>query len=202
MKKIIFLSVAMWMSFYLKAQENQPTINFMLTGGGNFSQLLTDSVDQTKARIGYQLEGMLRYGSSFFVQGGVALFGMSSQLIDASDTLGLINTGQNVDEKVDVRFIHIPIQLGYKLFSSSDGSSSLWIAAGGYVDQIFDVDMGSGALDIEDFRKTSMGVIGTAGLDLWVLTLKLSYHHGLTPIFKADKNSMKYSIAFSVGIKL
>lgn len=193
----------LFLVFWLNANsQQQTTLNFILTAGGNLSQLLTDSVSETKARIGYQLEGMLRYGASFFIQGGLALMGMSSQIIDASDTLGLINTGQNIDEKVDIRFIHIPVQLGYKLFSSSDGSSSFWIAAGGNVDQIFDVEMNSGALNIDDFRKTSFGINATVGIDMWFLTFKLSYIHGITPILKADDNSIKYSIAFSLGVKL
>lgn len=195
--KMVFL-----VSWFIAYPQQETTYNFMLTAGGNLSQLLTDSVSETKARVGYQLEGMLRYGASFFIQGGLALMGMSSQIVDASDTLGLINTGQNIDEKVDIRFLHIPLQLGYKLFSSSDGSSSFWIAVGGNVDQIFDVDMGSGALDIDNFRKTSFGINATAGIDMWFLTFKLSYIHGLTPILKADDKSMKYSIAFSMGIKL
>jgi hypothetical protein len=202
MKKLVYLFMIMVISSSLVAQEEDgPKMSFGVYGGGNISKLLTDSVTDSQARIGYQYGGFVRYGGSFFVQGDVALFAMSSQLVDAADTTQLPGSTEDIEEKIDIQFIHVPLQLGYKILSSPDGSSAIWVAAGGYVDQIFKVKPNMLGLSKDDFKTTSLGWVATAGLDLWLITFKLSYQYGLTPVYKVDDQSMKYTVSFSAGIK-
>jgi len=202
MKKLLFTLVITVLSFQLMAQvETGAKFSFGAFGGGNVSKLLSDSVSGSEARIGYQLGGFVRYGGSFFVQADVAFFAMSSQIVDAADTTQLPGIISDVKERIDIQSIHVPIQAGYKILSSPDGTSALWIAAGGYVDQIFKVKTNILGLTKDDFKTTSFGLVATAGLDLWLLTFKLSYQHGLTPIFKVDDKSMKYTLSLSAGIK-
>jgi hypothetical protein len=204
MKKLISSFIILFSVIFTSAQSSDENkrINFGLYGGGNISQLLTDSVSETKARIGYQAGAFIRYGEKLFIRGDVAMFGMSSMLIDANDTLGLIQIGMtDIEDKIDLQFIHVPVQLGFKLFQSPDGSSSFWIAAGAYMDQIYNVKDNDLGISMNDFEKTSFGAIGSAGFDLWFLTFQLNYHHGLSPIFKLDDQSMKYTLSFSAGVK-
>lgn len=204
MRKILICIAACFLSFHLFAQtvdDPQRRTTFGVYAGGNVSQLLTDSVSDTKARIGYQYGAFLRYGGSLFVRGDIALHSMSSQLVDAADTATIIGGTGELEDKIDIQYIHVPVQIGYKLISSPDGTSAVWIAAGAYFDQIYKVKTNDLLLTKEDFNTSSFGVMGTAGLDLWVLTFQLGYHYGLTPIFKNDDQSMKYSLVFSAGIK-
>lgn len=202
MKKLLYLFMIMVISSSLAAQEDEaPKMSFGAYAGGNISKLLTDSVSDTQARIGYQYGIFVRYGGSFFVQGDVALFGMSSQIVDAADTTQLPDSTDDIEEKIDIQFIHVPIQLGYKIISSPDGSSAIWVAAGGFLDQIYKVKPNMLGLTKDDFKTTSFGWVATAGLDLWLITFKLSYQYGLTPVYQIDDQSMKYTLSFSAGIK-
>lgn len=169
--------------------------------GGNVSSLLTDSLSNTKARIGYQYGGFFRYGNKVFFSTDIALYSMSSQLVDATDTALIIGGANTIEDKIDLQFLHFPIHVGYKIFKSPDGTSAVWISAGAYLDQIFKVKLNDLGLAKSDFRTTSFGLVGSAGIDLWFLTFQLNYHHGLTPIFKVDDNSLKYNVSFSAGIK-
>lgn len=202
MKKLIFISLIVFTAVGVFSQsEDSRRSTFGAYIGGNISQLLTDSVSESSARIGYQYGAFFRYGGNFFIRGDVALFAMSSRLVDATDTLQIIGVLPEIEDKIDIQFIHIPVQLGVKIFHSPDGTSALWIAAGGYLDQIYNVKNNQLGLTKSDFKTTSFGVLGTVGIDLWFLTFQLSYQHGLTPIFKIDDQSMKYNLSISAGLK-
>jgi hypothetical protein len=202
MKRII-ISFLLLLMCYCSFSQNEKSgqTNFGLYAGGNVSQLLTDSVTNTKARIGYQYGAFVRYGNNFFIRGDVGLFSMSSQLIDAADTLQIISGMSQIEDKIDIQYIHIPILLGIKLFKSPDGTSSVWLAAGGYLDQIYKVKPNDLNLIKSDFNTTSTGISLSAGLDLWFLTFQIGYNRGLTPMFKIDDQSLKYSVFFSAGLK-
>ncbi len=202
MNRFLLIATLALLPYYVFSQSDDVRkMSFGVYGGGNISQLLTDSVNDTKARIGYQYGAFIRYGGNFFLRGDVALFAMSSQLVDANDTTQIIGIIPEIEDKIDIQFIHIPVQLGLKIFHSPDGTSALWVAAGGYIDQIYNVKNNQLGLTKQDFNTTSFGVLGTAGLDLWFLTFQLSYQHGLTPIFKMDDQSVKYNLSLSAGIK-
>lgn len=202
MNRFLLIATLALLPYYVFSQSDDVRkMSFGVYGGGNISQLLTDSVNDTKARIGYQYGAFIRYGGNFFLRGDVALFAMSSQLVDANDTTQIIGIVPEIEDKIDIQFIHIPVQLGLKIFHSPDGTSALWVAAGGYIDQIYNVKNNQLGLTKQDFNTTSFGVLGTAGLDLWFLTFQLSYQHGLTPIFKMDDQSVKYNLSLSAGIK-
>jgi len=202
MRRIIsgFLFLLLF-QYGISQDQGSGKTNFGLYAGGNVSQLLTDSVTNTKARIGYQYGAFFRYGNSFFVRGDVGLFSMSSKLIDAADTLQIISGITQIEDKIDIQYIHIPVLLGVKLFKSPDGTSSVWLAAGGYLDQIYKVKPNDLNLARSDFNTTSMGMSFSAGLDLWFLTFQVGYNRGLTPMFKIDDQSLKYTVFFSAGVK-
>ncbi len=184
----------------LNAQEqNIRKTNFGIYAGLNGSKLVSDSALQTKMRIGFQFGGFFRYGNNVFIRGDVAKFGMSSSLVDAGDTSLIVNPG--LEDLIDIHFIHIPLQLGFKIFHSPDGTSALWIAGGGYLDQIYKVKENQFGLLKSDFKTTSLGIISSAGFDLWFMTFQMTYQRGFTQILKMDEESLKYSLTFSVGIK-
>ncbi len=203
MKKSIFFIAVLFAVFSVFSQSDDARkTTFGLYAGGNVSKLLTDSVDDTKARVGYQFGAFFRYGGSLFFRGDVSMHAMSSKLVDTPDTMSvIIGNVTPIEDQVDIFYIHVPLQVGYKLLSSPDGTSALWIAAGGYFDQIYQVKDNDLGITKGDFKTSSFGVLGTVGLDLWILTMQLNYHHGLTPIFQTDDESMKYTLAFSLGIK-
>jgi hypothetical protein len=203
MKKIFYTILILGFSLHIFSQSDESK-RTVIGGylGGNVSQLLTDSLTDTGARIGYQFGGFIRFGGDFFVRGDISLFSMSSQLVETPDTMSVITGGyDDIEDKIDIEYIHVPVQIGYKLFSSPDGTSAFWVAAGAYVDQIYKVKPNDLNLVKGDFNTTSYGLLATAGLDLWVLTLHLNYQYGMSPIFKNDDQSLKYTFSFSLGVK-
>jgi hypothetical protein len=197
--RIIFLNI-IFLTLSVYSQNDQVRKSaFGIYAGFNGSQLLSDSALETKMRIGYQYGAFFRLGNQVFLRGDIALFAMSSKRVDVNDTTLIINP--ELEDIIDINFLHIPVQLGFKIFSSPDGTSSLWIAGGGYLDQIYRVKPNQFGLAKSDFKTTSLGILGTVGLDLWFLTFQMSYQYGMTPILKIDDESLKYSLSFSVGIK-
>lgn len=203
MKKIVIILLPCLLFFqtHLKAQENNADMTtFGVYAGFNGSKLLSDTTLQTKMRIGYQYGGFFRYGNNVFLRGDLAMFAMSSKLIDAGDTSLIVNN--NLDDLIDINYIHIPVQIGFKIFHSPDGTSAIWFAGGGYLDQIYKVKPNQFGLLKQDFKTTSLGLLASAGLDLWFVTFQLTYQYGMTQLLKADDQSLKYTLSFSVGIKL
>lgn len=171
--------------------------NIGIYAGPNVSQLLSDEYKDTKARIGYQYGAYIQHGKRFFLRSELAIYSMSSKIYAIDTTL--INP--NIKDVVDLQFVHIPSQFGINLFKAPAKILVIWISGGAYLEQIFNISENELNLGFEDFNSFSYGFLGTAGVDIGILSMQLSYQQGKRPIFKDDKESQKYTIALSFGLK-
>jgi hypothetical protein len=171
--------------------------NIGIYAGPNLSQLLSDNYKDTKARIGYQYGAYIQHGKRFFLRSELAIYSMSSKIYSIDTNL----IKPNIQDVVDLQFVHIPSQFGINIFKAPAKIIVIWISGGAYLEQIFNISENDLNLDFEDFNSFSYGLLGTAGVDIGILSMQLSYQQGKRPIFKKDDQSQKYTIALSFGLK-
>ena len=199
-KSFLFASLII-LSTILQAQTEgsggkSSSLTLGFQGGLNVSKFQTelDSTD-VSARIGWQCGMTLRYGNTFFIQGNLEL-GQSSVELVTPDT-ALIN----VQSKVYRTFMSVPVMLGYKVFKSDDGSSSVRLMAGMEASAILNTKVDEDLVYIEkdDFEPYSVYAVGGIGMDLWFLRLDLGLHYGLTPMIQGDETSKNVMGTFNIG---
>lgn len=202
MKLRTFLFTALLFSAtVLSAQtESSSTKSSSLTlgfqGGLNVSKFQTelDSTD-VSARIGWQGGMMLRYGGSFFIEGHLELGQSSVELVTPDTAL------MNIKSKVYRTFMSVPVMLGYKVFKSEDGSSSVRLMAGMEASAILKTKVDENLFYVEqdDFEPYSVYAVGGIGMDLWFLRVDLALHYGLTPMLQGDETSKNVMGTFNLG---
>lgn len=187
--------------FNVSSQSLLPEIRKTRIGvyaGPNLSQLLSDNYKDTRARIGYQYGAYIQHGKRFFLRNELAMYSMSSKLFTIDTSL----VTPNNFGVIDLKFVHIPAQFGVRVFKAPAKILVIWLSAGGYLEQIYKISDNNLNLDFGDFNTFSYGLIGSVGVDLSIFSFQLSYKQGKRPIFKKDNNSLKYTLAFSFGIKI
>lgn len=171
---------------------------FGFHGGINTSKFgteFTDSADVT-ARIGWQAGAMVRYGNRFFGQAKLELCSSTSQMVGPDTSL------VNIETKLDRNYIQVPVMLGYKLFQSPDGKSSLNLSAGmeGTALLKIAIDENLFYFTEDDFEPFSWSIITQVGFELWFVRFDLGYHYGLTPLLATDDQSLNRMLTFNLGI--
>lgn len=194
---LMFASVAI-----LNAQTETNTgskLNVGIHGGINISKFQTelDSTD-VSGRPGGQVGISFRYGRRFFIQGDFDLFMTTSQLIHVDTSLANIDIKSTVNRSM----ISIPVTLGYKLFSSSDGKAALYIAAGMEASSVLRTKLDANAfyLNKNDFQPFAFGSKASIGAEFFFLHVDLSFHWGLTPLLETDSKSYNRMVSLNIGI--
>lgn len=202
MRKIFFLLI-MSTGLSLMAQDPVSTTPvsrffFGFHAGVNTSRFgteFTDSAD-VSSRVGWQAGAMVRYGNRFFVQSKLELASSTSQMIGPDTSL------INIETKLNRNYIQIPLMLGYKLFQSPDGKSSLNFSGGIEGTALLKAAMDENLFYVteNDFEPFSWSAIAQLGFDLWFLRLDLGFHYGLTPMLSTDDKSLNRMLTFNLGV--
>lgn len=164
--------------------------------GLTLSRLTTDEIiDQSEARVGTDLGVSFRFGKRFHFYPGVYWKRWSSDLVVlGSDTLGAANF------TLDVQSIQVPARLGYnivngELFKLRFNGGPAWT-------RVFNLESDPNdpeAWNIEDFNKNIWSWQAGLGIDLWFLTLDLTYDQGINTMFiEGDAENRMLSLEIGV----
>ena len=151
----------------------------------------------TRARVGYTFGGNLRVGGKAYVAPGVYLQRTNIQLTQ-KDTL----TAGNIQDVVGVTSVHVPLLLGVNLSSNANGPGlGLRLFGGPSLTVVSKVASNDFGITKDDFKSSSVGVQGGAGLDLAVLTFDVSYEASLGKVLK-NSDAKQQTVRATVGIKI
>jgi hypothetical protein len=154
------------------------------------------------------LSGRLGYQAGFFVRGGGRLYGQIGAEYFASSsnyfTAGSGQSAASIQDQINIKYVQVPVYIGYKLVESDRGISAIRLQVGlEYANQI-----GSDANrfgDLNDFRIKSgtFNGLGQLGFDAGPVFLDLTYHHGFSDAVSGTgfNGSQRRIVSASVGFK-
>ncbi|MBC3786379.1 PorT family protein [Spirosoma utsteinense] len=154
------------------------------------------------------LSGRLGYQAGFFVRGGGRLYGQIGAEYFASSsnyfTAGSGQTAASIQDQINIKYVQVPVYIGYKLVESDRGISAIRLQVGlEYANQI-----GSDANqfgDLNDFKIKSgtFNGLGQLGFDAGPVFLDLTYHHGFSDAVSGTgfNGSQRRILSASVGFK-
>jgi hypothetical protein len=173
-----FLLTAWLLLVCLRPAVSQIVLNPQV--GLNASTLSTEpeGVD-AGARLGYHYGGYVRLGGRVFLQPGVFVVRVGTEL----KSKGEINPFdlEEFTEGVDLSAVHVPALLGVDVYRGS--GSTLRINGGIAVTFVGDVKDNALGLDDAGVEKVLIGARGGIGVDVGYLTLDLDFERGLTNLF-------------------
>ena len=159
-----------------------------------FSISEDEAIMESDAAVGSEFGLFGRIGETFYVQ---------PELNFVSNKVFLEQGIQNatVNDGVVVRYMRFPVYLGYKTTYEGVGISHLRFMAGPSF--AYALGVNDNALNIKrnDVRNAQFAFNGGAGIDVWLLSFDLIYHHSFSTFLNHDKAEGKgRSIALSAGI--
>jgi len=189
MKKIILGFAAMLFCVQFSQAQLLPSLKLGIKGALNFSSLKSDGKWlNSDTKTGYQIGVWGRVGA--------AGFHVQPELYYSQKKAGFKDEDGENGEAV-LKSMDLPILLGTKI---GLGPLGVRIQAGPVFSFAQDgkVDFKS-ATDIDNYKKSSTGIIGGIGADIRNFTVDLRYEHGLSNISQNSDKSQKVSM-WSVGI--
>ncbi|GAA4142987.1 hypothetical protein GCM10022216_24500 [Sphingobacterium kyonggiense] len=189
MKKIILGFAAMLFCVQFSQAQLLPSLKLGIKGALNFSSLKSDGKWlNSDTKTGYQIGVWGRVGA--------AGFHVQPELYYSQKKAGFKDEDGENGEAV-LKSMDLPILLGTKI---GLGPLGVRIQAGPVFSFAQDgkVDFKS-ATDIDNYKKSSTGIIGGIGADIRNFTVDLRYEHGLSNISQNSDRSQKVSM-WSVGI--
>ncbi|MGV6946151.1 porin family protein [Sphingobacterium kyonggiense] len=189
MKKIILGFAAMLFCVQFSQAQLLPSLKLGIKGALNFSSLKSDGKWlNSDTKTGYQIGVWGRVGA--------AGFHVQPELYYSQKKAGFKDEDGENGEAV-LKSMDLPILLGTKI---GLGPLGVRIQAGPVFSFAQDgkVDFKS-ATDIDNYKKSSTGIIGGIGADIRNFTVDLRYEHGLSNISQNSDKSQKVSM-WSIGI--
>ena len=161
--------------------------------GVNSARLTDDPGDwKHNSRWGYQLGLNLRIGDAFYIQPGAHYMKWGHELQGPKD---VIDDPREVIDNVDINGLHFPVLIGVKL----GGGLDLRLNAGGAVTIVTSVGDNEFGIEKEDFNSTIFGAIAGVGIDIFIVSVDLTYELGLTKLYK-DQDVKKNVFRLTAGL--
>ncbi|SFC29893.1 hypothetical protein [Spirosoma endophyticum] len=156
-----------------------------------------------------KLTGRLGYQAGFFVRGGGRLFGqIGAEYFASSSNYFVQGSGQsasNIKDQIDIKYIQVPVYIGYKLVESDRGISAVRVQLGlEYANQIGSSSNSFGNLNNLEFKKGTFNGLGQLGFDAGPFFLDLTYHYGFSDVIAQNTGfatSQRRILSASVGFK-
>lgn len=193
MKNLIALLIFVLLCFSAQAQ-----LKFGAQVGLTAFKLTEEQAFQdSDIELGLLMGGKIRYGETVFIQPEINWTRKVTEV-----TTKTVVFEDNATEKLGFQTISVPVMIGYKLFSSADGTSSVRLMAGPSFDFLLQVNDNDLKLGKTDFSTANIGIDAGVGLDLWFLTFDLRYGYGLTQFLDRDEDLRSRVVTLSAGIIL
>lgn len=151
----------------------------------------------TSGRVGWSLGGNIRLGEKAYIAPGV-YFQRTNIQLSQKDT---VSTG-TIEDIVGVQSVHLPLLVGVNMSTNPNGPGLGFRLFGGPALTIVNkVDSNKFGITKDDYKSTSVGIQGGAGLDLAVLTFDVSYEAALGKVLK-NSDAKQQTLRAAIGFKL
>lgn len=163
--------------------------------GVNLFNISNDpSVIESDAAVGTEFGFFGRIGERFYIQ---PEFNFVSNKVFLEQNL----PNRDENDGVVVRYIRTPVYLGYRTTYDGRGISHLRFMAGpsfAYAVNVNDNELG---IQRRNVRNAQFAINGGVGIDFWVLSFDLLYHHSFSTFLNYDNAEGKgRSISLSAGL--
>ena len=160
----------------------------------------TDTEGDLSGRLGYQLGFFVRGGGRLYGQIGAEYFASSSNYF----TTGSGQSAASIQDQINIKYIQVPVYIGYKLVESDRGISAVRLQVGlEYANQIGSDANQFGSLDGFRVRNGTFNGLGQLGFDAGPVFLDLTYHYGFSDAVSGTglNGSQRRIASASVGFK-
>ncbi|GAB3895234.1 PorT family protein [Spirosoma agri] len=180
---------------------------FGIYAGLNTTKFKGEAVNPTGGND--KLTGRLGYQAGFFVRGGGRLFGqIGAEYFASSSNYFVAGSGQSasdIKDRIDLKYIQVPVYIGYKLVESDRGISAVRLQLGvEYANRIGSSSNSFGNLNNLEFKNGTFNGLGQLGFDAGPVFLDLTYHYGFSNTIAQNNGfagSARRILSASVGFK-
>ena len=181
-------------------KNDYKNFTFGIYTGANSTRFEGEGVDGNalKGRLGWQFGAFVRGGGRLYGQLGAEYLTSSSDFYQSGD-------GASVDDitsQIDLRYIHVPAYIGFKLAESKRGVSAVRLQLGAE----FATPVGNNSnkefgFERSDFQNATLTGLANLGFDAGPLFVDVVYHYGFADILKEQNNSKRRILGVNVGLK-
>ncbi len=168
---------------------------------GVYAGLNTTKFKGESTNTGGDVSGRLGYQAGFFVRGGGRLFGQLGAEYFASSsnyfTKGDGQTVANIQDQIDIKYVQIPVYIGYKLLESDRGISAIRLQVGLEYANRISSSSGKFNLTNAEIKSGTFNGLGQLGFDIGPLLIDLTYHYGLSDSIKNPVTGSTGSTGFA-----
>ncbi len=168
---------------------------FGIYAGANFSRFVNEPIPDGAYRAGYQVGLYGRSGGTVFGQLGLEYRTSTSNLV-RSGAGQPAQTVREVRGQIDQQFVAIPAYVGVRIGSAL----GLRLQAGAELSALIRHPNNAFGLNNDDFRRTILGGLLGAGINLGPLTLDAVYNYGLQNVFEGADTKRRL-IAVNLGLR-
>lgn len=177
-------------SYNTNARPNETKVDYKNFAYGIYAGLNTTKFDGESfdangdakgltGRLGYQLGFFVRGGGRLYGQIGAEYFASSSNYFTSTTVTG--QPVNNIQDQINIKYIQVPVYVGFKLVESDRGISSVRIQAGlEYANRIGSDANKFGSLNNFKLKSGTFNALGQIGFDAGPAFLDLTYHYGLS----------------------
>ena len=155
-----------------------------------------------------KLTGRLGYQAGIFVRGGGRVYGQIGAEYFASSsnyfTAGSGQTVKNISDQIDIKYIQVPVYIGYKLTESDRGISAVRVQVGVEYANRISSNSNSFNLSNSEIKSGTFNGLGQLGFDAGPVFLDLTYHYGFSNSITQNTgfaSSARRILSASVGFK-
>lgn len=190
-----------------RAKKGYKNFVFGIYAGLNSTKFKGEALNATGGNDG-KLTGRLGYQAGFFVRGGGRLYGQVGAEYFASSsnyfTAGQ-GTAASIKDQINIKYIQVPVYIGYKLVESDRGISAVRLQLGlEYANQIGSDANQFGTLNNFQLKNGTFNGLGQLGFDAGPIFLDLTYHYGFSDAIQQNTGfagSQRRIVSASVGFK-
>ncbi len=190
-----------------KPKKDYKNFVFGLYVGLNTTKFKGEALDANGSSS--SLTGRLGYQAGFFVRGGGRLYGqIGAEYFASSSNYFVAGSGQsasNIKDQINIKYIQVPVYIGYKLTQSDRGISAVRVQVGlEYANQIGSTANQFGNLNNLEIKSGTFNGLGQLGFDAGPIFLDLTYHYGFSNAIQQNTGfagSQRRILSASVGFK-
>lgn len=168
---------------------------FGVYGGVNFSRFVNEPIPDGAFRAGYQVGVYGRSAGTVFGQLGLEYRTSTSNLVRRGAGQPT-QTVREVRGQIDQQFVAIPAYIGLRIGSAL----GLRLQAGAELSALIRHPNNAFGLNNDDFRRTILGGLLGAGINLGPLTLDAVYNYGFQNVFEGADTKRRL-VAVNVGLR-
>ena len=195
---------------YPREKKDYKNFTYAIYAGANTTRFKGESFDANGAasgltgRLGYQLGFFVRGGGRLYGQIGAEYFASSSNYFTTAPGSGT-TTATSIRDRIDIKYIQVPVYIGYKLTQSDRGISAVRVQVGlEYANQIGSTANQFGSLNNFQLKSGTFNGLGQLGFDAGPVFLDLTYHYCFSNTIEQNTGfagSQRRILSASVGFK-